>query len=201
MKKKKPTKEAVMLSIAIAIASEAHCNVFDRQGEPYILHPIAVMQNVSQYTQDKEIFAIAILHDVLEDCKEWTIERFKEKGLSNRIIDALRLLDHSDNCPYDVYIDKICTNYDAILVKMSDISHNSDLKRIKDPNLDEHDIARIVKYHRSFIKLTEAKEEFEKKIRNRINLVQEIKILAQQNNFVFIGKGISEKMNKGLTNK
>lgn len=193
MKKKKPTKAAIMLSTAIAIAAEAHCNVFDRQGEPYILHPIAVMQNVALYTQDKEVLAIAILHDVLEDCKEWTLEMLKERGLSNRILEGLRLLDHSDDSPYDIYIDRLCNNYDTILVKMSDISHNSDLKRIKDPDLDERDIERIVKYHRSFIKLNEAKEEFEKKIRNRINMEHEVKLIAQKSNFEQVKKLVRKK--------
>lgn len=183
MKKIKPSKSAVMLSIAIAIASEAHCGVFDRQGEPYILHPIAVMQNVSKYTQDKEVLAIAILHDVLEDCPEWTIERLREKGLSERIIAGLKILDHSNNSPYEEYIDLVCTNYDTVLVKMGDIDHNSDVKRIKSPSLDEKDVARIIKYHSSFVKLEQAKVEFEKKINNRLNVEREIRLIAQHNQF------------------
>lgn len=37
-------------------------------GEPYITHPIAVMDIVNEVTDDPNILAAALLHDVVEDC-------------------------------------------------------------------------------------------------------------------------------------
>jgi guanosine-3',5'-bis(diphosphate) 3'-pyrophosphohydrolase len=34
---------------------------------PYICHPLAVM--ISLNTDDQEVMAIAVLHDIVEDCK------------------------------------------------------------------------------------------------------------------------------------
>lgn len=53
---------------AIWFAAEAHCNTF-RKGTntPYIVHPMEAAIIASQLTDDPEIMAAAMLHDVVED--------------------------------------------------------------------------------------------------------------------------------------
>lgn len=57
-------------------------------------------------------------------------------------------LSHSAHESYDNYIKRCATNADAILVKMSDLRHNSDLRRLK--GLKAKDIERATKYMRSY---------------------------------------------------
>lgn len=123
-------------AFAAKIASTEHLHQTDKSGKPYILH------------------------DVIEDSNgRVTIEILRELGFSERVLGALKLLTHEDGVPYDVYIDGICTNYDAIRVKRKDLEHNSDITRLK--GVRPKDLARIEKYHRSFIKLGKAKKEFQ----------------------------------------
>ena len=57
-----------ILDKAIAFAVQAHSNMM-RKGTtiPYILHPLEVAGIVATMTDDKEVIAAAVLHDVLED--------------------------------------------------------------------------------------------------------------------------------------
>ena len=50
-------------------------------GEPYINHPVEVMQIVSTVPHTEEMLAAALLHDVVEDCGVLSGEIFKEFGL------------------------------------------------------------------------------------------------------------------------
>jgi (p)ppGpp synthase/HD superfamily hydrolase len=146
--------EQEQLSHAIHIASTAHLNQYDKGGKPYILHPIHLM---TQLLFDVQLATIAVLHDVVED-SDITIEKLSGIGFSKRVINALELLTHKKEVPYEQYIEKICTNYDAVRVKRKDLEHNSDITRLV--GIKERDIRRIEKYHRAFIRLSEAKEQF-----------------------------------------
>lgn len=53
---------------ALAYATEAHKGqVRKYTGEPYIVHPIEVMETVRRVMDDPEVQAAALLHDVVED--------------------------------------------------------------------------------------------------------------------------------------
>ena len=52
------------LQSAIQIAVSAHAGQTDKGGNPYILHPLRVMQSLK--TTDEMI--VGVLHDVVEDC-------------------------------------------------------------------------------------------------------------------------------------
>ena len=54
-----------MLNDAIVIAIKAHADQTDKAGQPYILHPLRVM--LAQRTDEARI--VAVLHDVVEDCR------------------------------------------------------------------------------------------------------------------------------------
>ena len=58
----------VMVQRAIWFATQAHAGQTRKYtGEPYINHPVEVMQIVNTVTDDPEVLAAAILHDVVED--------------------------------------------------------------------------------------------------------------------------------------
>lgn len=137
------------LSNAIALASVEFKDVTDKSGVPYILHCLHVMNTVGPY--DHELMTIAVLHDLIEDT-EYTLDKLVELGYSMRVVNALTCLTHIQWEPYDDYIKRVAENEDAIKVKLADLSHNSDIHRMK--GLRDKDFKRLEKYHRAFAFLT-----------------------------------------------
>jgi hypothetical protein len=147
------------LAMAIKIATDAHHEQYDKGGKPYILHPLHLM---NQLMFDVQLATIAVLHDVVEDCEEWTVNKLCELGFSNRVCQALQLLTHDQGYQtYDEYIYCITGNYDAIRVKRKDLQHNSDITRLK--GVRQKDLDRMEKYHKAFLLLGEARKQFERK--------------------------------------
>ncbi|MDO5300760.1 MAG: HD domain-containing protein [Clostridia bacterium] len=58
-----------LLTQAIAFAAQAHEGA-TRKGSaiPYIVHPMEAMAIAASVTDDQEVLAAAVLHDVIEDC-------------------------------------------------------------------------------------------------------------------------------------
>lgn len=137
---------------AISIANTTHYNQYDKGGNPYILHPLHLM---NQLLFDKELAAIAVLHDVIEDGYISCVD-LKDIGFSERVIIALDLLTHKPEDSYEEYINNMRFNIDAIRVKRKDLEHNSDITRLK--GVTPKDLKRIEKYHRAFIKLGEFRD-------------------------------------------
>ena len=136
------------LGLAIHTAVDAHYGQKDRGGNPYILHPLFVMNHVKMYGNIAMI--VAILHDVVEDTPV-TIEGLRKMGFTDEVLIPLTLLTHLEGVPYEVYIEHISFNRIASLVKMGDLVHNSDLLRLK--GVREKDLARAAKYHKAFMLL------------------------------------------------
>ena len=68
-----------IVSEAIAFSTEAHDGMRRRKSDaPYILHPLEVGVIVGTMTDDQEVIAAGILHDVVEDAGI-TIDRIGEK--------------------------------------------------------------------------------------------------------------------------
>ncbi|GAA6382272.1 HD domain-containing protein [Intestinibacter bartlettii] len=125
--------------IALELAVEKHKNQTDKAGNPYILHPLHVMENVNS----KEGKIVAILHDIIEDT-DVTEDYLLKIGLSKRIVDAVVALTRSKDMDYQEYIKNLSSNPLAKEVKLADLEHNMDLKRL--PTLEEKDLERNRKY-------------------------------------------------------
>lgn len=125
--------------IALELAVEKHKNQTDKAGNPYILHPLHVMENVNS----KEGKIVAILHDIIEDT-DITEDYLLKIGLSKRIVDAVVALTRSKDIDYQEYIKNLGSNPLAKEVKLADLEHNMDLKRL--PTLEEKDLERNRKY-------------------------------------------------------
>jgi (p)ppGpp synthase/HD superfamily hydrolase len=143
------------LAIAIRIAVEAHDGQKDKAGKPYILHPLKVMHYCK--TDDEEIMAIAVLHDSVEDNKNITYRYLMEEGLSLRVIEGVAALTKLPGEDYESYKNKVKKNPDAIKVKMADLRHNSDIRRLK--GITQKDIDRVVKYQQFYMELLQFCEE------------------------------------------
>lgn len=125
--------------IALELAVEKHKNQTDKAGNPYILHPLHVIENVNS----KEGKIVAILHDIIEDT-DITEDYLLKIGLSKRIVDAVVALTRSEDIDYQEYIKNLSSNPLAKEVKLADLEHNMDLKRL--PTLEEKDLERNRKY-------------------------------------------------------
>lgn len=137
-----------MLGTALRIAASVHEKQTDRGGNAYLLHPIRIMLRLR--TNDEELMAMAILHDVVEDSK-WTLDMLRGEGISERALDALEALTHPEEEPYEEYIKRVSTNVDAVRIKLEDLRDNSDITRLK--GLRKKDFERIEKYHRAYMYL------------------------------------------------
>lgn len=136
------------LEKAIQIAVKCHDGQKDKAGRPYILHPLHLMNNVS----NEEEKIVAILHDVIED-SDYTFEDLRKDGFKENIIDALMLLTHNKDVDYFEYIDNIKNNKIAKTIKIQDLKHNLDITRLD--NLDEKAIENLKKYFKAYKSLTE----------------------------------------------
>ncbi|WP_239616862.1 GTP pyrophosphokinase [Cohnella mopanensis] len=134
------------IELAISIALQAHKGQIDKGGNPYILHPLAVMNRVE--TIEEKI--VAVLHDVIEDT-EVTIEQLREFGFSEEILKAISLLTRSKEDSYEEFIEKTIYHRISRNVKIADIKENMNISRIKDPT--EHDYKRLEKYKRAIERL------------------------------------------------
>ncbi|MBQ9167943.1 MAG: hypothetical protein IJX67_06000 [Oscillospiraceae bacterium] len=133
---------AALLKKADKIAEQAHQGQLDKGGVPYIEHPRAVADDLS----DMEEKIVALLHDVCEDTP-WTVEELKANGFTPQICWAVDLLTHRSGDSYGAYLTRLRQNRIARNVKLMDLSHNMDLTRI--PNPSQKDKDRVEKYKRA----------------------------------------------------
>ena len=141
-------KKGEMLSQAIHIATTAHHGQFDKGGVSYILHPLKVLHYLK--TDDEELQCIAMLHDVIEDTKVTYCDLI-EIGISLRVIAAVKCLTKQPGQTPEEYKAAVFSNKDAMLVKLCDLRHNSDIRRLK--GVTEKDLDRMAKYHRFYLEI------------------------------------------------
>ena len=108
----------------------------DKGGFPYVVHLLKVYSGVSDYTEK----VCALLHDVVEDT-DVTFEDLKEVGYSDEIINILKILTKNKGEDYRDYIDRIINsnNIHAMNIKISDLRHNMDITRIKNPTTNDYE--------------------------------------------------------------
>jgi (p)ppGpp synthase/HD superfamily hydrolase len=129
------------LEKAIELAVEKHKGQVDKGGAPYILHPLFILTRMDTETEK----IVAVLHDIIEDT-EVTFKDLKSCGFSDEVLNALQCLTRRNDEDYFIYIERIKNNPIAIKVKLADLEHNMDLRRIK--NLTDQDVIRSVKKYK-----------------------------------------------------
>ena len=124
--------------LASKIAYKAHEGQTDKAGVPYIFHPI----HIAEQMDSEESCVVALLHDVIED-SDITLE-ILSKYFNDDIITALRVLTKKENDDYLMYIKRVKTNKLATKVKIKDLEHNRDLRRLDE--VTDKDRKRSLKY-------------------------------------------------------
>ena len=141
-------KKGELLGKVLVLATNAHAGQFDRGGNPYILHPMKVMHYLK--SDDEELQCMALLHDVVEDTKT-TWDDLRDIGCTERVINGVKALTKMPGESYDQYKERVFANADAMKVKMADLRHNTDIRRLK--GVTEKDIIRMEKYNRFYLEL------------------------------------------------
>ena len=109
---------------AMVLAYRAHHGQVDKSGVPYIFHPI----HLAEQMDDEISTCVALLHDTVEDT-DVTLEQLREE-FPPAVVEAVDLLTHREGVEYFDYVRAIKQNPVAVKVKLADLQHNSDPKRI-----------------------------------------------------------------------
>jgi (p)ppGpp synthase/HD superfamily hydrolase len=117
-------------------------------------------------SDDEELMCMALGHDVIEDTKV-TYKDLRDAGITERVINGIRALTKQPGQTYDEYKEGVFANEDAMRVKMADLRHNTDIRRLK--GVTEKDIARMAKYHTFYL-------EIQSKICNPIILNRQVSV-------------------------
>jgi guanosine-3',5'-bis(diphosphate) 3'-pyrophosphohydrolase len=141
-------KKGVGLSTMLVLAVNGHNGQFDRAGKPYILHPLKVMHYLK--SDDEELQQMAVGHDLIEDTKT-TYQDLRDAGISERVISGIRALTKQPGQTYDEYKQQVFANEDAMRVKLADLRHNTDIRRLK--GITQKDIERTAKYHEFYCEI------------------------------------------------
>ena len=143
------------LERAIAISAAAHAGQVDLAGQPYILHPLRVMQAME--TDAGRI--VAVLHDLFEDCPPWSIEDLIAGGFDPELATAVNRLTRRADQPYTAYIDDLVANGPPLAqaVKIADLRDNLLGERVGRLTLQQQRKIEV-RYRPALQRLTECPE-------------------------------------------
>lgn len=119
------------LGACLTVAALAHRGQKDKQGKPYLSHPLRVAARVLNKGGDWTAVMAALLHDVIED-GGFSRTDLEARGIAPHVCDALELLSRDkDTEGYEDFILRIMEsgNATAILVKTCDLEDNLDPSR------------------------------------------------------------------------
>ncbi len=128
------TYEQELYKKALQFATEKHRGQMRLDGQPYMIHPLAVANTFT----DTKTKIVALLHDVLEDTDTAFYEIRDIFG--SEVARTVSVLTHEPYQIYDEYINLIkeSGNSLAINVKIADLKHNlSTIGNILDLNKRE----------------------------------------------------------------
>jgi GTP diphosphokinase / guanosine-3',5'-bis(diphosphate) 3'-diphosphatase len=114
-----PEKGGLMLEDAIAFAAHAHKGQKDRAGEPYVLHPLRVMDALRGHGE--LVMMAAVLHDVLEDTM---VTEAELRDRFPRPVCSLVSIVTKRTGTYREYISRCARDPIAREIKIADVTDN-----------------------------------------------------------------------------
>ena len=143
------------LEKAVELAARAHAGQTDREGLPYLLHPLRVMARVGGGTAggsagDLDAQTVAVLHDAVED-SDLSHDDLRAAGFSEAVLAAAGRLTHADGTPYAEYVVGCAADPLARRVKLADLEDNMLPRRtLMRPDREPADLARLRRYVLSY---------------------------------------------------
>ena len=143
---------------AMEICLDAHKGQVDKGGFPYCFHPF----HLAEKARSESECIVSLLHDVLEDSDKYSLETlWEELNLTFEEREALRFLTHDKRLTYFEYIKRLAHNDLARTIKMRDLHHNLDRKRLMGQKDEKRDAKRQCL---SYLRDLERYEKIEKTI-------------------------------------
>lgn len=137
------------LQDCIDLATFAHRHQYDKAGEPYINHPLRVLESVKAQGAQAYVQMAAVLHDVTEDTP-FTAQMLLDLGVPEAAVEIVKLLDRDYSKWYHFagdgplnytytgkeqvdyfYYEGIRKNPGALIVKKADIGDNTQPWRLE----------------------------------------------------------------------
>jgi (p)ppGpp synthase/HD superfamily hydrolase len=156
-KKKKKRKDEIMkekmndtgmIEKALSLALKAHKGQTDRNGAPYILHPLKVGLGAMN---DIEMMA-GILHDVVEDSAT-TLDDLRSEGFPEDVLTIVDYMTKREGEVWEDYIRRIMEHEPSMQVKLRDLEQNMDTTRIT--SFGDRDQERFTRYVWAWHKIRE----------------------------------------------
>ena len=128
-----PKADVGLIEKAVHVAAQAHAPQKRDNGEPYIIHPLAVADILAGYRLDTASICTAVLHDVIEDTTVSLPEMTKQfgteiSGLVDGVTKLTRLELQSDRTKQAENFRKLVLamskDIRVLLVKLADRLHN-----------------------------------------------------------------------------
>jgi (p)ppGpp synthase/HD superfamily hydrolase len=140
-----------LLARAVAIAADAHSGQRDKNGAPYILHPMRVMLRMDS----DETRTVAALHDVVEDSDgRWTLARLRQEGFAPEVVTAVDAISRRPGESYATFVLRAAQDPLAKRVKLADLQDNMDQARLAAFAGDEQQAARLGRYRQALRYIT-----------------------------------------------
>jgi (p)ppGpp synthase/HD superfamily hydrolase len=140
------TQPAPTLEDALILAADKHRGQRDKNGQPYILHPLRVMHHLGFDAAEAERMA-ALLHDVVEDT-DVTFDDLRRRGFSEEVVSAVESLTKrpEEEADYFAAVARAGAHPIGRKVKIADLTDNLDRRRIPAPTAaDEKRLAKYAK--------------------------------------------------------
>ena len=149
------SKKGYLLSLMLHLVTTAFNGRYDKGRQPYVLHLLKVMHYTK--SDDEIIQCIALGHDYIEDIFDGDVEAgardLRERGFPERVIAGIVAMTKVPGESYEAYKAKVKENLDAVIVKMADLRHNTDVRRLKNGKMTSKDIERTVRYYEFYEEL------------------------------------------------
>lgn len=143
------TEEEFFLELAKQLSKEYHRKQVDKGGVDYFSGHITSVVNGVDTIEEK---TVAYLHDTAEDTKLTYVD-LMVLDFSDRVINAVIALTKDKKESYKDYLKRVKSNELARAVKLSDLTNNMDLSRLKE--ITEVDKKRLEKYKKAYKYLKE----------------------------------------------
>lgn len=149
------------LAMMLRLVAEKFDGKFDKSGKPYILHLLKVMDNL--HTDDEDLQVAALGHDLIEDIfpdnHEEGYQLLRDMGFTQKSIRIIRNMTKLKGESNESYLERLETDIGSVRVKLADLQHNSDIRRLK--GLEEKDFKRMQKYHMMYLRLKDSLKNME----------------------------------------
>lgn len=120
MKENDATDDRPGLLEAVAIAQKAHDGQNEQNGYPYVAHCL----RMAEFFPDEKRKIVALLHDVAEKGRGWSVDRLADFGFDDDILDAVDAMTRRVGEAEDDFVCRAMTNPLASAVKLADLRDN-----------------------------------------------------------------------------